>query len=115
MLMDILKYNVEDNSLTTSTFEAVKVKQLHHRNAVYPLMLFSVVTMLGTVSLNQNIMTTTSQEVVFNETFIEAPIVKSGNKMKIFQQFVSDLIVESIDLEPELMKIANDNFKKLLW
>ena len=35
--------------------------------------------------------------------------------MKIFQQFVSDLIVESIDLEPELMKIANDNFKKLLW
>jgi hypothetical protein len=106
---DIQTYDIfPSNTIPVSLDSSQKAKIIPF---VAPF-LITVMTMTATPNLVASDESVFSQPVsVCQDSDFKDPIAKEA----ILRQFVSKMVTESIDIEPEFAEVANKHFKRFLW
>lgn len=105
--LDYTVFSSQDSS-TILNQESVSVKK---SSLIVPV-LFTLMTMTSVQPMKAGDISMVSQPITVCQTI---DIVEETSKEVILKQFVSKLVTESSDIDPDIAEIVNRNFKKLLW
>lgn len=99
------------SSIDSSTIFTSKDENTN-RSAFWAPVLLTLISMTAVTPIKSIDISAVSQPVTVCQSM---DITVTLNKEDIFKQFVSKLVLESKEIDPEIAEIVNKNYRKLLW
>lgn len=105
-----LNYTVISSPTSSSVLDQ---EDIHFRKStIIAPFLFTLMTMTAVPTINASDISAVSQPVTVCQTI---DIANSMSNEEVFKKFVSKLVLESKDIDPEIAEIVNKNYRDLLW
>jgi hypothetical protein len=105
-----IKYAFTSSSTSSSVLPQ---EEVHFRKSfIIAPFLFTFMTMTAAPTNNASDISAVSQPVTICQTY---DMAETMSNEEVFKNFVSKLILESKDIDPEIAEIVNRNYRDLLW